>query len=116
MSVILFFVFWAALVGVFRPYINGLKRAHFGVAAAVSFVLFGATAPDNANNGAQSAASSESRNSATAITPSPEAAPTAASSPAAPEPTPSKWQYSEDKDEMRGTTTKYATVESGRFK
>lgn len=45
MSTVFVLLFFACLVGVFRP-IKGLKRWHFGVGAFVSFILVGITAPE----------------------------------------------------------------------
>ena len=89
--------FLVALFGTFRPYINGVKRWHFGLAAFASLILVGIFAEHNdqsrlkAGNG-----------------------PTATSHPkqAAPQEPPSKWSYSSKKDEMRGGEERYAEVEA----
>jgi hypothetical protein len=104
MSVLFTLVLIAAAVGIFKPYINGAKRWHFGLAAFAAFILIGITAPNTANDNPQAAAdkteavntvSSENNPTETAKTAEPESA----------------WYYSESKDEMRGETTYYAQLE-----
>ena len=41
MTIVLTLVFLAALAGVIKPYIGGLKRTHFLLAAIISFVFIG---------------------------------------------------------------------------
>ncbi|MFZ5748634.1 MAG: hypothetical protein ACOY45_13390 [Pseudomonadota bacterium] len=97
-------LFFAALFGVFKPYIKGLKRLHFGIAAFVALILVGITAPKPAD--VPQTASSSAEKPKTAPAPESSAAPRE-------EPAPkSKWQYSQDKDEMRGTTARFASVDS----
>jgi hypothetical protein len=103
-STLFVLVFLAAIVGLFKPYIKGATRTHFGVAAVVSFFLIGIFAgkeavDTGADNGAVAVKSGPSGEAAS----SPEAKPA--------EPT-SKWEYSEDKDEMRGTSAKFAELQS----
>jgi hypothetical protein len=96
-------LFVAAVIGVFKPYIKGLRRWHFALAAFVALILVGMTAPapDKAKSGN---AAAPGGTAAPSGTPSPDPA-------ASPAPT-SKWAYSEDKDEMRGDITRYATLDS----
>ena len=101
-------LFLAALVGVFKPYINGVKRWQFGLGAIVSLVLVGAVAPrpDSASNKtiapiiSNSASTGDVVDAGKAIVPPP-----------SPEP-PSNWTYSTEKDEMRGTESNFAQVEA----
>ena len=104
MSVLFTLVLIAAAVGIFKPYINGSKRWHFGLAAFVAFILIGITAPNAAIDDPQAAAEkTEAVN-----TVSRDNRPTETAKPAEPE---SAWNYSESKDEMRGETTYYAQLE-----
>lgn len=45
MAGLLFVVFLAAVIGIFRPYIPKARRWHFAVGAVISFILVGAFAP-----------------------------------------------------------------------
>jgi hypothetical protein len=97
-------LFLAAIIGVFRPYINGVKRWHFGIGALVMFFLVGvfagpATKPSEKAVAAQGSATADA--SETAI-------------PAAskPEQVISEWTYSTEKDEMRGAESRYAELEA----
>ena len=108
MSGLFVIIFLAALVGVFKPYINGVKRWHFGLGAFVSFVLVGAlaeppskssSAPDNAATGAPSSTVKGTDGAVAEATRS------------ADEPE-SEWHYSTEKDEMRGTETRYANLDA----
>lgn len=105
MSVIFFLLFIAAVVGIFKPYLGSLKRWHYGVAAAVCFMLAGAFAPGTVPGEKKSAAAA-----------TPEAAVAASDAPTGDSPTAaeaaSKWEYANTKDEMRGTTAKLASVTS----
>ena len=82
-------VFTASLVGIVKPYIPNSKRAHFVIAAVVSFILFSATAPASSNKDSDAAGGSNASEAADA-----------------------NWSYSEDKDQMRGAVTKFATSKS----
>lgn len=103
-------IFFAALAGVFKPYVKGLKRSHFGAAAAVAFVLFGITSPpptqqprgprENSSPG-----KTESTNQASS------AEPKARTVDAPAEPV-SEWRYSESEDQMRDTTSRSASIQS----
>jgi hypothetical protein len=98
-SYVFLLVFLAAVVGIFKPYIHGARRSHFAIAAVVSFFLVGIFAPSSPT-GVKPAAETEpdaQENFPTAAT---EAEPV------------SKWDYSESKDEMRGTTAKLASLRS----
>lgn len=97
-------IFLAALVGVIKPYTSKLNRKHFGAIALVAFILVGVTAPKK--EGEKEQASTPAKESPALAA---DAGQAVAAAPA--EPT-SKWQYSEDNDAMRGTTTKYAQVQS----
>lgn len=106
MSGFFILLFLAACVGVIKPYVKGMRRWHFALIAVVCLILIGqsverAAPPAGAPSPTASASSAQpaSTSSATA-TPGTAATPT------------SKWQYSEDRDEMRGTTTQYARLDS----
>jgi len=103
-SYVFLLLFVAAVVGIFKPYINGAKRWHFTVAAVISFFLVGAFAPTGPTNEKQSAVV---RTEAVADgAPAPVAGDTSQQAAA------SKWEYSESRDEMRGTTAKFASITS----
>ena len=106
MSGLFAILFLAALVGVFRPYINGAKRWHFGAAAFVAFILVGVTAPPpSTSKGAAGAASK--RDEAAPPTQVSIKAPSAEPTEAA-----SEWVYSTEKDEMRGKESRYAQLDA----
>lgn len=106
MSGLLSLVFIALLIGVFRPYkfAPQLRRPHYGLAAFVSLILVGFTAPSPdsvpskaANAAAEpSTAASASNNGEAKATAGPEG----------------KWSYSEQKDEMRGAVTRFAELDA----
>ena len=99
MSYVFVLLFFAAVVGVFRPYISGVKRSHFAIAAVVAFVLVGVFAPSSATKVKQAdATGSQPDANSTAPTSEPQVS--------------SKWDYSESKDEMRGTTARTASLQS----
>lgn len=104
MSAVFALLFFAAVIGIFRPYIKGTKRWQFAIAAFASFILVGVFAPSTVSGGKKSAAAdtADSTNVATSDA-------NDASSETAPA---SKWEYSESKDAMRGTTTKTASLDS----
>jgi len=94
-------LFLAAVVGIFKPYIKGAKRWQFALAAFVAFILIGVTAPKSdvkpSEARSTTAAAEESTNEAEKAEENTE-----------PE---SGWAYSTNKDEMRGSETKYAQLE-----
>lgn len=100
-------LFLAALVGVFKPYINGARRWHFGLAAFVAFVLVGVFAEPTSKAGDK-----PDRASAASSSPSPASAQASGEPAAAPAEPASEWNYSTEKDEMRGVETRYAQVEA----
>jgi hypothetical protein len=103
MSGLFVIVFLAAIVGVFKPYINGAKRWHFGLGAAVAFILIGAFADPASvsETGGDQAAAKDVSGTPTKLA-------EAEVVPAEPE---GKWQYSTDKDEMRGTEDRFAHLD-----
>jgi hypothetical protein len=103
MTVLFTLIFLAAVVGIFKPYIGGMKRSYFGIAAAVAFVLVGVTAVSQSSTGAAGSSPAKA-----ADTPSPQAP----SGPVTPAAATAKWEYRQDKDEMRGTTSNFANVRS----
>lgn len=105
MAFVFVIIFLAAVAGIIKPYINGAKRSYFAIAAVVSFILVGVTAPSTPTvkgNGATTAADAAtadtnvSANAASGI----EATPA------------SKWDYQNNKDDMRGTSSKTASITS----
>lgn len=108
MAYVFVIVFFAALVGVFRPYIKGAKRIHFGIAAFVAFFLVGifADVSNVANQNETSGTTAASGGKA--IT---DDGLNAVNGPKS-EDAPSNWKYSTQKDEMRGRETRYAEVEA----
>lgn len=102
-SVLFAIVFLAGVIGVFKPYIKGTKRWHFGLAAFVAFVMVGVFAdpPTNTDTKAQQLVSSDKPVDG-------KEEDRAEASPKEPE---SNWQYYNDKDEMRGTESRYAQLE-----
>jgi hypothetical protein len=99
-------IFIAALIGVFKPYINGVKRWQFGVGAFVAFVLVGVFAdpPATPGNSAEPVASSAS-------VPAGEQIAEAATGPVA-EKIEGAWTYSTERDEMRGAESRFAELEA----
>lgn len=104
LSYVFLLLFIAAVVGIFKPYINGIKRTHFAIAAVASFFLVGVFAPTTPSAEKSKAAASTGRKESIAT-----AKALAVNSQTE---TPSKWEYSESRDEMRGTSTKLASVTS----
>jgi hypothetical protein len=100
-------VFFAAVFGVFKPYIAGVKRWQFGLAAFVALLLVGATAEPPTNSSGTPAANSTATPEPLAQSPSEQA--TATPSPREPE---SEWSYSTEKDEMRGGESRYAQLQA----
>lgn len=103
LSVIFFLLFIAAVVGIFRPYIKNVKRKHFALAAVVSFFLIGVFAPTDEVQTDNKDVADDTANSGNGTTPQTQRGPT--------EPK-SKWEYSHSRDEMRGTTTRLASLAS----
>ena len=106
MSTFFALVFLAAIIGVFRPYkfMPDAKRWHYGVAAAVAFVLVGVLGPQVQNAPTQEAAKATG-----------DASKSGEASESSPAPAPevkTAWSYTEDRDEMRDATRKFAEVES----
>jgi hypothetical protein len=101
-------VFVAALIGVFKPFINGAKRWHFGLGAFVAFILIGAFGdPSSTTASAPSKVASGSGASAgeAVVTP-------AAASPQAAKKVESEWTYSTQQDEMRRAESRFAQLEA----
>lgn len=108
MAVIFTLIFIAAVVGIFKPYIKGWKRWHFGAAAFVVFILIGVVGPQSVESDLKSESKKQEASKATGSPDKPAAADSDEfEKPAEPE---SAWSYSADKDEMRGRTTYYATL------
>lgn len=106
-------LFVAALVGVFRPYLGRVTRRQFGIAAATCFVLVGVTAPPRTTTENASVPKNEADPKAQTTASTPKAAEKEKQSEAASPPaSPSNWTYSEDRDEMRGTSSRFASVTS----
>lgn len=110
MSAIFVILFIAAAVGIFKPYIAGSKRWHFGLAAFVTFLLIGITAPDpDIGDEATDPDKNGSTNTASIDSPVSDAK-ISAEAVEANEPA-SAWSYSDAKDEMRDDITYYAQLE-----
>lgn len=103
MSALFFIIFLAALVGVFRPYINGAQRWHFGIGAFVSFVLIGVFGE------ATPKATKDSTTSSSTTMAAEESSSNAKTTDAEPQ---SEWKYSTEKDEMRGGESRFAQVDA----
>ena len=102
----------AAIVGIFKPFLPNSKRWHFALGAIGCFALVGMTAQSE-NSGA-TAVKSDGKPSKEPVEVAAEnidssASPAASPVPAAPS---SKWDYSEDTDEMRGETSRFASLTS----
>lgn len=105
-------LFFAAVVGIFKPYIKGTKRSYFAVAAVVAFILVGITAPTPKKTASANSAAGTTSDSS-AGSPSPSSSDIALSGDATTTPVAeSKWEYSNDTDQMRGTTSAQASVTS----
>lgn len=106
MSTFFVLVFLAAIFGVFRPYkfMPDVKRWHYGVAAAVAFIMMGVFGPQAQNAPAkdvtQATGTAEKASGNAQATPAPAPEVNAA------------WTYGEERDEMRDATRKFAEVES----
>jgi hypothetical protein len=99
-SYIFLIVLIAAIVGIFKPYIQSTKRWHFALAAFASFVMIGITAPQpdgtestNSDSGDQSISADKAAN-------------TELSRPN------SKWSYNTEQDEMRGGESRFASLDA----
>ncbi|MGD9662258.1 MAG: hypothetical protein AB7U63_13385 [Porticoccaceae bacterium] len=103
MGFLLTLVFIAAVVGIFKPYIKGWKRSHFGIAAFVAFVLTGIAGMQSVGSELQNEFAKQEAANASGSTDKPTSAVTSDTAKSE-----SAWSYSEDKDEMRGETTYYA--------
>lgn len=105
MTGILVLLLFAAIGGIIKPYINGLRRKHFAIIAVLLFIGIGVAAPKTEED-KKTAASSPAKPEAAAGV-----APGNSAEPAVEEPS-SKWEYSDSKDEMRGTTAHHASLSS----
>lgn len=107
-------VFLAALVGIAKPYVGNLTRKHFAMGAAAAFVgmmIVAPTPPPTSDTDAKSVPVSAAAPMDEGSKAPMAASPTTGVGEAEPLPA-SKWQYSENKDEMRGTTSRYASLTS----
>ncbi|TNE37801.1 MAG: hypothetical protein EP321_09655 [Sphingomonadales bacterium] len=107
MSIFFTLLFLATLVGIIKPYIPNLERKHFIAAAIVSLVLIGIFTPKSGNQ--PPAPPYQEMKPTTQNTVKAPAETTESNVPTHPA---SKWHYSEKKDEMRGTTAKFAELRS----
>ena len=109
MSAFFGILFLAAIVGIFKPYIKGVKRSYFAIASVVCFVLVGITAEPTTvtNNGKAAATGAVSSSNTDASTDT-----NASSNDNATPETATNWEYRNDTDQMRGTSTEEATVTS----
>jgi hypothetical protein len=111
-SAIFVVIFLAAVVGIFKPYIKGAKRSYFAVAAAVSFLLVGITAAPSTTPGTTAKAATAGSDTSSAASNSADDASATSSAADAASGSGSKWDYENDTDQMRGTSTKTASVTS----
>ena len=98
-------VFFAALVGVFKPYIKDAKRWQFGLGALVAFILIGVFAETPSKTSAAPGEPTEK------VSNSDDDASTVVAAKTVQEPE-SEWNYSTEKDEMRGTTSHFAQLDA----
>lgn len=110
MGVLFTLIFIAAVVGIFKPYINGWKRSHFGIAAFVAFILVGVTGTQISGDGSKNGPKTPDATKAAGPSEKPSSEAADGDQFAKPEEPESAWSYSEDKDEMRGGTTYYASL------
>jgi hypothetical protein len=103
-SAIFVILFLAAVVGIFKPYVKGSRRAHFAIAAVVCFVLVGVTTTGPATTTTSGKAAATSAKASAAV--SADGTVSSDTDPA------SNWEYENDVDQMRGTSTVEATVTS----
>lgn len=100
-------VFLAALVGIAKPYPKGVSRKRFASIAAGAFVGMMIFVPKTDTS---TTAAALTQPDPTTTAPAVDAdSKIADAAPAKPE---SKWSYTENKDEMRGTTSRYAAIPS----
>ena len=103
---VFFLIFLAAMAGLIKPYIKRSKRWHFGVAAFVAFFLFmGQTGKELRGDFAADASTKKTV---------PVASSTMSDSDTPSQPA-SSWEYSDHKDEMRGTSSRLAQVDSANI-
>ncbi len=108
MSTVFVLLLLAAIVGIIKPYVAGMKRKHFAILAVIFFVAVGVSAPKtNTSDDKKASGTTEAKADASDTNDNTSDAKTDVPAEAA-----SKWSYSEDKDEMRGTVAKYASVNS----
>ncbi|EZP57279.1 hypothetical protein [Sphingomonas sp. RIT328] len=106
MFAVLTLIFLAALVGIIKPYVAALSRKQFAGIAVGTFILMMIVVPKSDQQ--TSNVDSNSADAATGTTPS--NLQTDSTTSAHEDSPASKWQYSSDKDEMRGSTSRYATL------
>lgn len=98
-------LFLAAFVGVFKPYIKGTKRWHFGLAAFIFLLLVGAFVdPNKKENTEGTVAGVIQGEGAVKVVPASEAKKA--------QELESEWSYSTEKDEMRGVESRFAQLEA----
>jgi hypothetical protein len=97
----------AALVGVFKPYIKGAKRWHFGLGAFAAFMLVGVFADPSTKQ----VGKSEDASSTTSMGSSEVSETTSLAVVPTPQEPESAWTYSTEKDEMRGGEARFAQLE-----
>lgn len=107
MAYLFVLIFFAAVAGIIKPYIGGSKRSHFALGALVAFVLVAVTAPSSPKPKDRVGATP-----ADAATPGATPASASTDNGAVPAQPASNWEYSDQKDEMRGTSSKLAQVKS----
>ncbi len=117
MSTFFAIAFLAALVGCIKPYIKNFNRMHFAIVAFTCFLISAIThTPISEEKQDQAGAIASEAPPATAVASteksSPAATPTAAPTSKKDKTSQPKWHYSETKDEMRGTSSRFATVDS----
>ncbi|MBX3595638.1 hypothetical protein [Sphingomonas sp.] len=112
MTAIFVILFLAAVAGIIKPYIKGSKRWHFGLAAFVAFVGVGATAPKVEPAKTAAAPKGDAADDGNKAAQGGDTPAQAKQKPPQAEESPSKWQYSEDKDEMRGDVARFASIKS----
>jgi hypothetical protein len=104
-TVVFTLLFFAALIGIFRPYkfIPQSKRWHYGLASFLLFLGIGITAPTVEQPETAAATSTFATTTA----------PGSGQAEAKAEPVvPSKWMYDRSRDEMRDGERRYATLQS----
>jgi hypothetical protein len=92
-------VFFAAIIGVFKPYLKGVERLHFGIAAFIALVVTGLLAEDASKPDKERSTTTANRADGDGPVSGPPEAP-------------SNWTYSVQKDEMRGQETRQAQIEA----